>query len=83
MNPTDMFMHPDGQFANPDELIAQCFPDGEIKTECFGLQCLGFDQRLYSALRERFQPSVQWRANNKKRPMSEELRGGKVARSRS
>ncbi|KAJ7626142.1 hypothetical protein FB45DRAFT_1060644 [Roridomyces roridus] len=24
--------------------IRDCFPDGEIKVECFGLQCIGFDE---------------------------------------
>ncbi|KAF7328382.1 hypothetical protein MVEN_02553800 [Mycena venus] len=26
------------------------FPGGEIRTECFGLQCVGFDNRLYATL---------------------------------
>ncbi|KAJ7625737.1 hypothetical protein FB45DRAFT_1030073 [Roridomyces roridus] len=28
---------------------------GELKTECFGLQCTGFDQDLYKALRQRLE----------------------------
>ncbi|KAJ7626184.1 hypothetical protein FB45DRAFT_1030480 [Roridomyces roridus] len=33
--------------------IRDCFPDGELKLECFGLQCIGFDEGLYNALRGR------------------------------
>lgn len=29
---------------------------GKILTECFGLQCTGFDSWLYASLRQRFAP---------------------------
>ncbi|KAJ7149460.1 hypothetical protein C8R43DRAFT_1007192 [Mycena crocata] len=68
------------QFATglPNELagkIGQCFPDGQIKVECFGLQCVGFDQRLYEALRHRFETKRQQfevQKNNRKRPAGDE-----------
>ncbi|KAJ7912995.1 hypothetical protein B0H13DRAFT_513516 [Mycena leptocephala] len=34
--------------------VNECFPDGEMRTECFGLQCVGFDNKLYDSLRERY-----------------------------
>jgi len=49
--------------------LNECFPDGQIKTECFGLQCVGFDTNLYRALRERFLS-----AGDKRKAESEELR---------
>ncbi|KAJ7175014.1 hypothetical protein C8R43DRAFT_596693 [Mycena crocata] len=51
--------------------IVECFPGGQIKTECFGLQCLGFDKVLYEVLRRRFQvletPNTKSDANTMKR----------------
>ncbi|KAJ7101852.1 hypothetical protein C8R43DRAFT_1244182 [Mycena crocata] len=32
--------------------LRECFPDGGLRTECFGLQCVGFDSKLYQSLRE-------------------------------
>ncbi|KAJ7614826.1 hypothetical protein FB45DRAFT_248386, partial [Roridomyces roridus] len=36
------------------EKITDCYPDGEVKTECFGLQCVGFNLELYRAMRAKF-----------------------------
>ncbi|KAJ7626138.1 hypothetical protein FB45DRAFT_75596 [Roridomyces roridus] len=45
-----------GPFASK---IIECFPDGQIRVECFGLQCLGFDEQLYYALVQREQSRLQ------------------------
>ncbi|KAJ7455131.1 hypothetical protein FB451DRAFT_646788 [Mycena latifolia] len=52
-----------------EDKVAECFPDGEIRTECFGLQCVGFDQTLYEGLYARFRIGRQ----NKRKAESEDL----------
>jgi hypothetical protein len=42
-------------FGDPWCNVNECFPDGQIKVEAFGLQCVGFDQELYQELRRRFE----------------------------
>ncbi|KAJ7111745.1 hypothetical protein C8R44DRAFT_798570 [Mycena epipterygia] len=37
-----------------DHIIKQCYPEGVIKVEATGLQCVGFNQQLYNSLRKRF-----------------------------
>ncbi|KAJ7436512.1 hypothetical protein B0H11DRAFT_1754783 [Mycena galericulata] len=61
--------------------IVEGFPDGQIKVECFGLQCLGFDQDLYVALRQRFQASAGDQSK-KRRADSRDLRAGGHAKLR-
>ncbi|KAJ7067234.1 hypothetical protein C8F01DRAFT_1227975 [Mycena amicta] len=39
-------------FHIPQEKIDERFPDGELRVECFGLQCVGFDAELYAKLRD-------------------------------
>ncbi|KAF7326152.1 hypothetical protein MKEN_00466700 [Mycena kentingensis (nom. inval.)] len=34
--------------------MREVYPDGEPRTECFGLQCVGWDGGLFGKLRERF-----------------------------
>ncbi|KAJ6599743.1 hypothetical protein DFH09DRAFT_901919 [Mycena vulgaris] len=46
--------HAMGLGAELQTKIRQYFPDGNVKTECFGLQCVGFDHQLYGRLRDRF-----------------------------
>ncbi|KAJ7486400.1 hypothetical protein B0H11DRAFT_1913681 [Mycena galericulata] len=36
------------------QIIKQCFPDGVIKVEATGLQCVGFNHQLYDSLRRMF-----------------------------
>ncbi|KAJ7186531.1 hypothetical protein C8R46DRAFT_1341920 [Mycena filopes] len=61
---------------HPKVLLAEAFPDGELKTECFGLECCGFDERLYDVLRERFLGPVGGGNARKRRAGDEELREG-------
>ncbi|KAJ7101835.1 hypothetical protein C8R43DRAFT_1047717 [Mycena crocata] len=35
-------------------IIEKCYPDGKIKVEATGLQCIGFNVQLYDSLRRRF-----------------------------
>ncbi|KAJ6620049.1 hypothetical protein B0H10DRAFT_2216333 [Mycena sp. CBHHK59/15] len=35
-------------------IVRQCFPDGIIRVEAIGLQCVGFNRQLYDSLRGRF-----------------------------
>ncbi|KAJ7182505.1 hypothetical protein C8R43DRAFT_1228909 [Mycena crocata] len=36
------------------KIIKECYPDGIIKVEAVGLQCIGFNVQLYDSLRRRF-----------------------------
>ncbi|KAJ6514636.1 hypothetical protein DFH09DRAFT_254406 [Mycena vulgaris] len=62
--------------------IADCFPDGHIKVECFGLQCVGFDHQLYRELRQRFQAPAGESKAQKRRADSHDLRKGGYAKAR-
>ncbi|KAJ7101855.1 hypothetical protein C8R43DRAFT_1047765 [Mycena crocata] len=62
--------------------VTECFPDGEIRTECFGLQCVGFDQQLYDGLRERFKNACGTASGSEKRKAGpEDIRGKGKAKS--
>ncbi|KAJ6526058.1 hypothetical protein B0H19DRAFT_1084666 [Mycena capillaripes] len=54
-----------------NEKIKDCYPDGEIRTECFGLRCVGFDRKLYESLRECF---LSGAGAKKRKADSEDLR---------
>ncbi|KAJ7111747.1 hypothetical protein C8R44DRAFT_252605 [Mycena epipterygia] len=64
--------HATGLGQHEREKVRQCFPDGEIRTECFGLQCVGFDHQLYDRLRERFKSGGD--GTNKRKAGTEDLR---------
>ncbi|KAJ6576999.1 hypothetical protein DFH09DRAFT_1148951 [Mycena vulgaris] len=51
--------------------VSECFPDGEIETECFGLQCVGFDHALYEGLCKRFKSGG---GGKKRKAEAEDLR---------
>ncbi|KAJ7501799.1 hypothetical protein B0H11DRAFT_1991181 [Mycena galericulata] len=55
-------------------ILAECFPDGVMKTECFGLQRVGFDDEFYSTLQQ------HWMLSERKRKAGEE--SGKSAKKR-
>ncbi|KAJ7486312.1 hypothetical protein B0H11DRAFT_1122505 [Mycena galericulata] len=61
------------------EKVAECFPDGAIKTECFGLQCVGFNRELYEGLRERFVRADG--GDQKRKAGADDLRGSESAKS--
>ncbi|KAJ7500222.1 hypothetical protein B0H11DRAFT_802875 [Mycena galericulata] len=63
-----------GLSQNHADKVKECFPDGEIKTECFGLQCVGFNQAVYRTLRERF-TGTSGVDDRKRKAGSEDLRG--------
>ncbi|KAJ7101850.1 hypothetical protein C8R43DRAFT_242504 [Mycena crocata] len=67
-----------GLSAHLKEKITECFADGEIKTECFGLQCVGFDQQLYDSLRQRFKAGA---GAGKRKAGSEDFRDKGKAKS--
>ncbi|KAF7332718.1 hypothetical protein MKEN_00155200 [Mycena kentingensis (nom. inval.)] len=45
---------PDGRTRFMSERIFDFFPDGRVHTECFGFQCVGFDEGLFEELLRRF-----------------------------
>ncbi|KAJ7644533.1 hypothetical protein FB45DRAFT_898123 [Roridomyces roridus] len=59
--PTDVSDHAiylqTGLAESEQQKVKECpfFPDGHIRTECFGLQCVGFNHELYRVLRERYE----------------------------
>ncbi|KAJ7604403.1 hypothetical protein B0H17DRAFT_71478 [Mycena rosella] len=67
---------------NPWDKITECFLDGHIKVECFGLQCVGFDHELYHKLRLRFVQPAGGEVPLKRRADDVDLRKGGYARAR-
>ncbi|KAJ7737810.1 hypothetical protein DFH07DRAFT_93289 [Mycena maculata] len=67
-----------GLHQNQAEKLTECFPDGKIETECFGLQFAGFDHRLYEELRERF---IAEGGSNKRKAGLEDLRDAEGTKS--
>ncbi|KAJ7082399.1 hypothetical protein B0H15DRAFT_440789 [Mycena belliarum] len=56
--------------------VEEFFEDGEITTECFGLQCMGFDWELYEGLCERYMSGGQ--VSKKRKAGAEDLRSDRV-----
>ncbi|KAJ6569186.1 hypothetical protein B0H19DRAFT_691732 [Mycena capillaripes] len=65
-----MGIHP-GPEGKVNEKIRECYPDGDIRTECFGLRVIGFDHKLYENLREDL---MSGDGDKKRKAGSEDLR---------
>ncbi|KAJ7730075.1 hypothetical protein DFH07DRAFT_175822 [Mycena maculata] len=75
--------HATGLRPNEMEKVKQRFPDGEVKAECFGLQCVGFSNELYEGLlRDRCTGGGGGGdASNKRKAEAEDLLGDHEAKS--
>ncbi|KAJ6450609.1 hypothetical protein C8R45DRAFT_883515 [Mycena sanguinolenta] len=64
---------------NHREVIEERYPDGKIKMDVTGLQCIGFNTELYDAMRKRY---ANGRKDQKRKAGDEDIKDGETKKQR-